>query len=324
MPHVLCLRPIHPEAIQAMRDGGCTVEILEDPTPASMAEALPRAEAITVRLTPITRDVIAQAGKLQIVARHGVGYDAVDVPALTERGIPLTITPEANAVSVAEHAMMLMLSVARRVTGYDANMRKPIWGTTPALPTIDLAGRTLLIVGFGRIGSRVAKRAAAFEMKVLVSDPKVPRNTIRGLGYEPVKDMSEALARADIVTLHCPSNAETRDMVNAQFLAQMKPGASLVNTARGTLVVEDALVAALKSGHLAAAGLDVFYEEPVTTQLALMGLPNVILTPHSAAGTAESMRRMALSCAESILARFAGTLDADSVVNPETLPRSNA
>lgn len=322
MPHVVCMRPIHPDAIKALRDAGCTVEIPED-SDAARAAALPKAEAIIVRLTPITREVIQAAPNLRLVARHGVGYDAVDVPALNERGIPLTITPEANAVSVAEHAMMLMLSVARRATGYDANMRKPIWGAVPELPTFDLAGRTLLIIGFGRIGSRVAKRAAAFDMKILVSDPNVPRNTIRGLGHEPVTDLDAALAAADVVTLHLPSNAETRNMVDAAFLAKMKRGAILINTARGTLVVEDALVAALQSGQVAAAGLDVFYEEPVQTRIALTGLPNVILTPHSAAGTAESMRRMAMSCAESVLACFAGRLDPDSVVNPETLPRRN-
>jgi D-3-phosphoglycerate dehydrogenase len=322
MPHVVCLRPIHPEAIAALREAGCTVVVPED-SDAARAAALPEAEAIIVRLTPITRAVIDAAPKLRLVARHGVGYDAVDVPALTERGIPLTITPEANAVSVAEHAMMLMLSVARRTTGYDANMRKPVWGADPALPTFDLAGRTLLIIGFGRIGSRVAKRASAFDMRILVSDPKVPSNTIRGLGYEPVAELDAALAAADVVTLHLPSNTETRHMVDAGFLARMKPGAVLINTARGTLVVEEALVAALRSGQVAAAGLDVFHDEPVQSPIALAELPNVILTPHSAAGTAESMRRMALSCADSVLACFAGRLDPDSVVNPEILPRRN-
>jgi D-3-phosphoglycerate dehydrogenase len=324
MPHILCLRPIHPEAIARMRAApGTTVEILDPINAQTMAEALPRAEALIVRLTPITRQVIEQAPKLRIVARHGVGYDAVDVPALTERGIPLTITPEANAGSVAEHALMLMLSVARRVTGYDANMRKPLWGAQPDLPTFDLAGRTVLLVGFGRIGSRVAKLCAAFGMWVMVRDPAVPSNTIRGLGYLPLRSIEEGLAEADIVSLHCPSNEATRGMVDAQFLAGMKKGAVLVNTARGTLVQEAALEAALRSGHLAAAGLDVFWSEPVEAPIPLLAAPNLILTPHTAAGTAEGMHRMALSCADSVLACFAGALDPDVVVNREVL-KSNA
>lgn len=323
MPHVLCLRAIHADAIALMRSAaGVTVEVLDPVTPESLAERIAEADAITVRLTRIDAPLIAKAPKLRIVARHGVGYDAVDVPALTARGIPLTITPEANAGSVAEHALMLMLACARRVTGYDARLRDLSWGITPDLATVDLAGRTVLIIGFGRIGTRVAKLCTAFGMRVLVSDPAVPWNTIKGLGLTPVEDLRDALGQADVVTLHCPGSAENRDMVDAGFLAAMKPGAMLINTARGTLVDEHALAASLRAGHLSVAGLDVFEEEPAVASNPLLGLPNAILTPHSAAGTSEGMRRMAMSCAESILARFAGTLDPHAVVNPEVLQRN--
>ena len=142
MPHVLCLRALHPEALDRLRSApGVTLEVLEEITPQTLAEALPRAEAVTVRATRIDRAFIEAAPNLRIVARHGVGYDAVDVPALTARGIPLTVTPDANAVSVAEHAMMLLLSVARRVKDYDAATRALDWGPREALPTFDLAGR---------------------------------------------------------------------------------------------------------------------------------------------------------------------------------------
>jgi D-3-phosphoglycerate dehydrogenase len=150
----------------------------------------------------------------------------------------------------------------------------------------------------------------------------VPWNTIKGLGYDPVEDLHAALAEADVVTLHCPGAAENRGMVDAGFLGAMKRGAILVNTARGTLVDEAALAAALHSGQVSAAGLDVFAEEPAIAANPLLALPNVIITPHSAAGTAEGMRRMAMSCAESILAHFAGTLDPHVVVNPEVLRRN--
>lgn len=324
MPHVVCLRPLHPEALDRLRrHPGVTVEVLEEVTPETLAGALPRAEALTVRATRIDRSVLAMAPRLRIVARHGVGYDAVDVPALTERGIVLTVTPDANAVSVAEHAMMLMLAVARRVKDYDARLRALQWGAQPDLPCFDLAGRTVLVVGFGRIGGRVARLCHAFGMRVLVRDPFVPQNAIKGAGFTPVRDLHAALAEADIVTLHCPSNEENRGMVGGEFLAAMKRGAVLINTARGTLVQEDRLVAALRSGHLAAAGLDVFWEEPVASRIPLLDLPNVVLTPHSAAATEEGMRRMSLSCAESVIACFEGRLDPDVVINQEVL-RGNA
>jgi D-3-phosphoglycerate dehydrogenase len=320
MPHVITLRPIHEDALALMAaTPGVTVQVLHDLSEPSLAENLPNADAMIVRTIRIDRAMLAHCPKLRILARHGVGYDIVDVPALTERGIPLTITPEANATSVAEHALMMMLACARRLTAFDANMRVPVWGAQPNLPTFDLAGRTVLVVGFGRIGTRVSKLCAAFGMRVLVRDPFVAKGSIRGLGFTPVDDATEAAAEADIVTIHVPSSAATRNMVDAGFLARMKRGAILVNTARGTLVDEAALEAALRHGHLGGAGLDVFEEEPVETQIPLLSAPNLILTPHVAASTQEGLRRMAMDSAASVLACFAGTLDPDVVVNREVL-----
>ncbi len=320
MPHVLCLRPLHPEALEMLKNApGVTVEVMEDVTPANLAKVLPHTNAVIVRATRIDKAFLDMAPNLQIVARHGVGYDAVDVPTLTQRGIPLTVTPDANAASVAEHAMMLLLGVARRVTNYDANVRKLKWGSFADLPTFDLGGKTLLVVGFGRIGGRVARLASAFGMRVLVHDPFIPQNTIKGAGFMPAKVLQEGLAEADAVTVHCPSNEKTRGLVSREFLAAMKPGAVLVNTARGTLVDEEALYGALKSGHLSAAGIDVFWEEPVTTELPLLSLPNIILSPHTAAATEQGIRRMGLSCADSVIACFGGRLDPDVVINQEVL-----
>ena len=324
MPHVVCLRPVHPDALERLRaEPGITVTMLDPVTPETLAEPMKTAEAIIVRATKIDRDFLAHAPMLRICARHGVGYDAVDVAALTERGIPLTVTPDANAVSVAEHALMLMLTTARRTLDYDRNTKALDWGAKPSLRTLDLAGMTVLVVGFGRIGGRVARLCAAFGMDVLVHDPYIPQNTIKGAGFTPVKLLQEGLAAADIVTTHCPSNTETRGMVNAAFFAAMKPGAAYINTARGTLVDEAALTAALKSGRLGAAGLDVFWEEPVTTKLPFLDFPNVVVTPHSAAATEQSTRRMGLSCVDSILSLFKGQLDPDVVINKEVL-RGNA
>lgn len=323
MPHIVCLRPLHPDAMERLRsEPGYTVTLLDPVTPETLREPMKTAEAIIVRATRIDRTFLDNAPMLRICARHGVGYDAVDVEALTARGIPLTVTPDANAVSVAEHALMLMLTTARRTLDYDRNTKALDWGPKPSLRTLDLAGMTVLVVGFGRIGGRVARLCAAFGMEVLVHDPYIPQNTIKGAGFQPVKVLHEGLAAADIVTTHCPSNTETRAMVNAAFFAAMKPGAAYVNTARGTLVDEPALAASLASGHVAAAGLDVFAVEPVEPGNVLLKAPNVVAMPHSAAATAEAMRRMAMSCAESILACFEGRLDPHVVVNPEVLRRN--
>jgi D-3-phosphoglycerate dehydrogenase len=323
MPHVICPQPIHPDAIAMLRGApGVTVEVLPDRRLATLAARLPEADALIVRTMHVDRALLAHCPKLRILARHGVGYDIIDVPALTERGIPLTITPEANAVSVAEHALMLMLACMRRLKVYDANVRAFTWGAQPDQPCFDLAGKTALVVGFGRIGTRVARLCAAFGMRVLVRDPLVAKGTIRGAGYEPVDDAAVAAEEADIVTLHCPSNAATRGMVGSAFLARMKRSAVLVNTARGTLVDQIALERSLREGHLGAAGLDVFEEEPVETPIQLLGAPNLILTPHVAASTQEGLRRMAMDGAAAVLACFDGQLDPDIVVNAEVLKRN--
>ena len=323
MAHVVCLRPVHPEAQALLRSKGHTVEVLDPVNEATIAASIPNAEAIIVRATPINAAFLAHAHKLRICARHGVGYDAVDVPALTARGIPLTVTPDANAASVAEHAMMLMLNIARGTFEYDRKTKAGEWSNPPVPGTFDLGGKTVLVVGFGRIGGRVARLCAAFGMRVLVHDPYIPQNTIKGAGFIPAKVLAEGLAEADVVTTHLPSNEKTRGMVNGEFFASMKQGATYINTARGTLVDEAALAGALTSGHLKAAGLDVFWEEPMNPANPLLKAPNVVMTPHSAAATEQGLYRMAMSCAESIIQVFENKLDPDVVINQEVL-RGNA
>lgn len=320
MPHVALLRSLHPDAEARLRaEPGFTVEVVKNPVGEELRDAMTRAEAVIVRATPINAEFLGFSPKLAIVARHGVGYDAVDVPELTKRGIPLTVTADANALSVAEHALMLMLTIAKQVRTFDENTRAFKWSTTDAPTAFDLSGMTVLVVGFGRIGGRVARLCHAFGMDVLVCDPNVPMNTVKGAGFRYAKTLEDGLAEADWVTMHCPSSAENRGMVNAAFLGAMKPGARLINTARGTLVQEEALAAALKSGHVAAAGLDVFWEEPVAKSNPLLNAPNVVMTPHSAAGTVQGMRRMGLSAVSSIIGHFKGEVDPDMVINKEVL-----
>ena len=322
MPHVVFLRGVHPDAYARLdAEPGYTYAAVDPSDRAALEAAMAQSDAIVVRATPINEEFLAISPRLAIVARHGVGYDQVDVPALTRKGIPLTVTAYANALSVAEHAMMLMLDLAKQTKIFDANTRARKWSSIDAPTSWDLSGQAVLVLGFGRIGGRVARLCSAFGMRVLVHDPHIPRNTVIGAGFTPVK-LAEGLAEADFVTVHCPSNSETRGMVDAEFLGAMRRGARFINTARGTLVNEEALAAALHSGHIAGAGLDVFWEEPVSATNPLLGAPNTIVTPHSAAGTTQGMRRMGLSAVESIIGHFDGTLDPEMVINREVLRRN--
>jgi len=320
MPHIVVADPIHPDGIQRLLDApGVTLDHPGDGVATGLLDRLREAEGLIVRGTVVDAALVAQAPKLKVVVRHGVGYDLVDVPALTARGIALMITPEANAASVAEHALMLMLSVARRVLPVDAGVRRGEWRVKGQSATFELGGRRVLILGFGRIGTRVARLCAAFGMRVGVHDPFIPAGTIRGAGYEVVKDRDAGLAAADIVTLHLPASDATRGMVDAAFLAAMKPGAVLINTARGTLVDEAALDAALRSGHLSGAGIDVLRVEPMQEAGPLLSHENLVVTPHVAASTAEGLQRMSWDSAGNVLAYLAGEPDTDAVVNREVL-----
>lgn len=320
MPHIVVADPIHADGIQRLATApGVTLDHPGTANGAALADRLRHADGLIVRGTPVDEALLAKAERLSVVCRHGVGYDLVDVPALTKRGIALMITAEANAASVAEHALMLMLNLARNVVPVSAAVRRGEWRVRGQSGTFELGGRKVLVVGFGRIGTRVARLCSAFGMQVMVHDPYLPAGTIRGAGYEAVKDRDAGLAQADIVTLHVPANAETRGMVNAAFLARMKRGAVLVNTARGTLVDEAALEAALRSGHLCAAGLDVLRVEPMVQGLAMLELDNLVVTPHVAASTAEGLRRMAWDSAGNVLDFLAGRVDRDAMVNGEVL-----
>jgi D-3-phosphoglycerate dehydrogenase / 2-oxoglutarate reductase len=320
MPHIVVADPIHADGLERLATApGVTLDHPGTANGEALVDRLRHADGLIVRGTPVDEALLAKAARLRVVCRHGVGYDLVDVPALTKRGIALMITPEANAASVAEHALMLMLNLARNVGPVSAAVRRGEWRVRGQSSTFELGGRKVLVLGFGRIGTRVARLCAAFGMRVMVHDPYLPAGTIRGAGYDAVVDRDSGLAQADIVTLHVPANAETRGMVDAAFLSRMKPGAVLVNTARGTLIDEAALEAALRSGHLGAAGLDVLRVEPMVQGLSMLELDNLVVTPHVAASTAEGLQRMAWDAAGNVLDFLAGRADRDAVVNGEVL-----
>jgi D-3-phosphoglycerate dehydrogenase len=275
--------------------------------------------AVALGVTPFREPELAAAEAMQVVARIGVGYDAVDVPALTARKALLMVAGTANSPSVAEQALYMMLALAKRGAELDSMVKDGRWAKRLTAVPIDLCGKTVLIVGFGRIGTRSAKRCQAMEMNVLVYDPYVPAAAVSAAGCEPVADLDAALPRADFVSIHCPKTPETVGMFGAARLARMKPTAYLVNTARGGIVDEPSLHSALTSGKLAGAGLDVFDREPTPTDNPLLALPNVVSAPHMAGVTRESLDRMGLQTARNILSVFDGAPIRDNVINKEVL-----
>ncbi len=252
-------------------------------------------------------------------SRIGVGYDAVDVPALTRRKVPLMIGGTSNSVSVAEAGVFLTMSLARKGASMDTMVKEGRWHDRYKDMPVDLYAKTVLIVGFGKIGTRSARRFAAMEMNVLVYDPYMYSETIRGNGYDPVQDLDEAVARADFITIHCPKTPETTGMFNAARIGKMKRTAFLVNTARGGIVDEAALYDALKANRIAGAALDVFVEEPTPQDNPLLTLPNFIAAPHVAGVTREAVDRMAVVAVQNILSVLDGKPNRENVINKEVL-----
>jgi D-3-phosphoglycerate dehydrogenase len=291
---------------------------LRHPSVAEWHAQLPGAHAVLCWTERMHRAELEIARDLRAVSRMGVGFDTVDVAACTARGIPVMVANGSNDLSVAEHAMMLLLTIARQAVEVDRHVKAGGW-IPPWMSMVDLAGRTALVVGYGRIGVRVARYLAAFDMRVMVLDPCYAPHRIAADGFVPARDLHAALAEADVVTLHCPLRPDTHHLMDEAAFAALKPGALLVNTARGPVVQQDALVEALRSGRLAGAGLDVLEVEPAVPGNPLLALPNVVVSPHTAASTAEGMERMARITVQNMLDALDGRPDPAMMVNPEIL-----
>jgi D-3-phosphoglycerate dehydrogenase len=294
-------------------------EILTDDRAPSLHPRLKDANAVTLGATPFRQAELDAAPGMMVVARLGVGFDAVEVPALNKRKIPLMTTGTANSVSVAEHAMYMMLAASRLVKKSDRWVRESAWGQRLSDLPSDMAGKVVLVVGMGRIGSRTVRRCVAFEMDTYVLDPNIGEAEIKKAGATKVTDLKAILPKVDYVSIHCPKSPETVNLFNAGTLALMKPTAFLVNTARGGIVNEDALFDALSSGKLRGAGLDVLDREPPDPANRLFTLENVIFSPHMAGVTQEASDRMAVTAIQNILSVFDGRPNAANVVNKEVL-----
>jgi D-3-phosphoglycerate dehydrogenase len=287
-----------------------SVLLTEDDT----LEAMQGFVAVLAGGEPYSQRVIAALPELRVISRNGVGYDKIDVAAATARGVAVTITPEGNHQAVAEHALALMLAVARSIVRDACATRGGQWPRRKAF--IPLRGATLGIVGLGRIGRSVAVRAAGFGMRLVAFEQFPNQQFARQYNVELV-DLDSLLAQADFVTLHTPLTPETRALIDRKTLARMKPGSVLVNTARGGLVNEDDLLAALQSGHLAGAGLDVLCVEPPPADHPLLALDNVVVTPHVAALDSRAIEDMAVGAAQNIIDLLDNRWPAACLVNPE-------
>ena len=308
MPHVLVAGKLHPSGIALLdRAPGVTYDYVEEVSEPSYAPLIGAADALVIRTQPLSAPTVERAARLRIVSRHGVGYDAVDLAALNRRGIALAIVGDVNSVSVAEHAMTMLLASAKRAVRADRAVRAGDWNWRNRLESSELAGKRLLILGFGRIGRHLARMAAAFGMEVEAYDPFLQKHGWPAGSVLPASDLEQALGRADAVSVHAPKGE--RPLVGRKEFAALKPGAILVNTARGGVVDEAALIDALRSGALASAGLDVFDAEPPAPGDPLLAMDQVILSPHIAGLTAECGERMATASVQNVLDFFGGKID---------------
>ena len=317
MARVLVAGRIHPSGMAVLNaEDGLEIEVVADPGATLPLEKLREADALLIRYGALTAVQAAGMPKLKVVSRHGVGCDNLPVDALAARGIPVTTVGPVNSVSVAEQVMAMLLALVKRIGRYDAAVRGGDWGIRDTLAAGELAGRKLLLLGIGRIGREVARRALAFDMEVLAFDPYVDGEAIAAAGCRPVGDWRAVLPEIDALSLHLPAAPETRGLIGATELAAMKPSAIVVNAARGGMVDETALHAAL-TGRMACGGaaLDCFAAEPPPNDLPLFNLPNVVLSPHSAALSMEAAARMGVVAARNIIAGLRGGLDPALVFN---------
>ena len=309
-PIVLVAEPLAPSAIEVLGedfevrhcDGSDRVELLA---------AIAAVDAVIVRsATQVDREVLLAAPRLKVVARAGIGLDNVDVAAATQAGVMVVNAPQSNVVSAAEHAIALLLAVARRIPAADASLRAGEWRRS-AFTGVELAGKTAGVVGLGRIGVLVAQRLSAFGMRLVAYDPYVPAGRAAQMGVR-LLPLDELMAEADVITLHLPKTKETVGLIGERELSLARPGAILVNAARGGLVDEHALAQALKDGRIGGAGVDVFQTEPCTDS-PLFSLDGVVVTPHLGASTAEAQDKAGTAVARSVRLALTGEFVPDAV-----------
>ncbi|WP_413992384.1 hydroxyacid dehydrogenase [Labrys okinawensis] len=313
MQKILVVQPLHPKAL-AMLEARSDIEfeVVTDFAEENLLQRVADADGITVRDAKLSEAVLAAAPKLRVVSRHGVGFDNIPVNYCSSRGIPVTVVGPVNAISVAEHTIFLMLAAARVGVHLDQSVRDGRFSERSNSLSLELSGKTILLIGYGRIGREVAKRARAFNMEVAVYDPYLNATEE---GVTRFASLEEALPTADVVSLHVPLTPETRNILGAEELALLPLNAIVVNASRGGLIDETALAEAVARGAIHGAGLDTFDQEPLPVTSPLVGQNRIVLSPHSAALTEGSLIAMGMKTVENVLGGLDGRLDAQFVVN---------
>ena len=323
MKRVLITEPMH-EIGEEILSASPDIEIVraKNIEPGTLKEAVNGVDAIIARSARLTADILEGAENLQVVSRHGVGCDTLDVAYLTSRNIPVAIASGANARSVAEHTMGLMLSAARELPLLDNLVKAGHWSERNNYRACDLYGAKIVILGFGRIGKLVAPLCKAFGMEVVVADIKLDTELADQLGCKGVEDFRPELANADFLSLHVPLDESTQHIISTDELTAMKPGGIVVNCARGGIVDDYALLKALESGHLRGAALDVMTKEPPAPDHPLMLRSDVVMNPHNGAGAMSAAITMAEMSAQNVIDAFNGVLRDDCTFNLEALRAS--
>jgi D-3-phosphoglycerate dehydrogenase len=295
-PRVLISDKLSPAAVAIFKERGVEVDVKPGLDKEELAKIIGDYDGLAIRSnTKVTAKLLERASRLKVVGRAGIGVDNVDIPAATARGVIVMNTPFGNSITTAEHAIALMFALARQIPTADASTQAGKWEKNRFMG-VELTGKTLGVIGCGNIGAIVAARGIGLKMRVVAFDPFLSLERAAELGVEKL-ELDELLARADVITLHTPLTAQTKNILSAEALAKTKKGVRIINCARGGLVDENALRAALDSGHVAGAAFDVFVEEPATAN-PLFGHPNVVATPHLGASTSEAQENVALQVAE--------------------------
>jgi D-3-phosphoglycerate dehydrogenase len=301
MARVFIADDLEAGGIELLKNAGIEVDNRSGLKGDELKAALQAADGMIVRsATKVTAELLDKPGKLRCIVRAGVGVDTIDVPAATRKGLIVMNTPGGNTTSTAEQTITLLMSLSRHTTIADASMKAGRWDRKKFMGS-QLAGKTLGVIGLGRIGREVARRAAGLDMKIVGFDPFLTPDRAGQLGIEAVAGLDQLLPRCDYLTVHTPLTAETTNLVGAKELALMKKGARVINCARGGIINEEALVAALKSGHLAGAALDVYTTEPVPADHPILKAPNIVLTPHLGASTVEAQEAVGLEAAQLLI-----------------------
>ena len=312
---ILVIQNIHQEGINLLKGNSSYEFEIFDEINEDLKQKIVDCDAISIRTAKLPNEIISSAKKLQVISRHGVGYDNIDLKSTKEIGATLTITATANAVAVAEHVMFMLLNISKRKDMYDQSVKLGKFNDRNKLPkTIELWGKNILIAGFGRIGQALIKRCLGFEMNVFVYDPYINDEKIKSLGGKKVNDIKEAVKEMDAISLHMPLNDETRNIINYDLLRSMKKNCIVINAARGGIINEIDLDKALRENLIFGAGLDVFETEPPKSDNPLLKNDKVFLSPHTAAFTEECMIRMGKETIQNIIDFFEKKLDKSKII----------